>query len=199
MKLYIKPGACSMAAHILSYEIGQPVTVEKVDTKAGRTASGADYSAINPRGYVPVLELESGERLTEASVVCEYIADRAPEKKLMAPYGSMERYRQLEWFNYLSTELHKGCMGQLFNPNHDAETKKRFVAGLTKQLRYLEGHFAKHQYLGDTFSAPDAYAFVILGWTKYVGVDLSPYPAISAYLARIGERPSVAAAQKAEA
>ncbi len=199
MKLYIKPGACSRAPHIIAHEVGLAVTLEKVDTKAGRTESGADFSAINPRGYVPVLELDSGERLTEASVVCEYLADRAPEKKLMAPFGTMERYRQLEWFNFIATELHKGGMGPLFNPNFGPELKQLFRDALARRLGDLAAHLEKHDYLvGDAFSAPDAYAYVVLSWAPYVKVDLSRWPSLVAYAARIGERASVKAAAKAE-
>lgn len=199
MKLYIKPGACSRAPHIIAHEVGIPLTIEKVDTKAGRTASGADFSQINPRGYVPVLELDSGERLTEAAVVCEYLADRAPEKKLMAPSGTMERYRQLEWFNFISTELHKGGMGPLFHPGFSDDLKQTFRDGLARRLDYLAKHLETNEYLlGSSFSAPDAYAFVVLSWSPFVKVELSRWPSLVAYSARVGARESVKAAAKAE-
>lgn len=198
MKLYFKPGACSLAPHIIAREAGLPLQLEKVDTKAGRTESGADFRAVNPKGYVPVLELDTGERLTESAVVCQYLADRAPEKKLMAAPGSLERYRQIEWLNYIATELHKGAMNPLFNPNFSDETKQIFRDGLARKLDFLSVSLEGKEHLAGDFSAPDAYAFTVLAWSRVLKFDLSKWPTVTAYLRRVGERASVRAALDAE-
>jgi glutathione S-transferase len=197
MKLYYKAGACSLAPHIVASEAGLTVALEKVDTKAGRTETGADFNTINPKGYVPALQLDSGEVLTESSVICQYLADRVPEKKLLAPVGSMERYRQLEWFNYIASELHKG-IGILFKQDLPAEAKQVFRNAVGPKLDFLTKQLEGKEYLAGNFSAPDAYAFTVLSWSRHLKYDLSNWPAIGGYLRRVGDRPAVKAAMHAE-
>lgn len=198
MKLYYSPGACSMAVHITLNEGDFSFDKEQVDLATKKTASGADFTAINPNGYVPALQLNNGEVLTEAAVVLAYLADQAPERKLAPATGSMERYRLQEKLNFITTELHKG-FGSLFNPAMPEDWRVQVKEGLGKRLDYIAGQLKDKQYLmGEQFSIADAYLFTILGWSKLVKVDLSPWPVLASYTARIAERPSVQAAMKAE-
>lgn len=198
MKLYFKPGACSLSPHIIAREAGLPIELDQVDTKAGRTKSGADFHQINPKGYVPTLQLDDGDVLTEAAVIAQYLADQKPEAQLLPPAGTRERYHAQEWFNYIATELHKG-IGALFNPKTSDEQKALQREQLQSRLAYANGKLEGRDYLaGDRFTAPDAYLYTVLGWTDHVGVDLSPYPNLVAYRKRVGERPAVQAARKAE-
>lgn len=198
MKLYYSPGACSMAVHITLNEGDFSFDKEQVDLATKKTASGADFTAINPNGYVPALQLNNGEVLTEAAVILAYLADQAPERKLAPATGSMERYRLQEKLNFITTELHKG-FGSLFNPAMPDDWRVQVKEGLGKRLDYIARQLKDKQYLmGEQFSIADAYLFTILGWSKLVKVDLSPWPVLASYTARIAERPSVQAAMKAE-
>lgn len=198
MKLYYSPGACSMAVHIVLNEGGFSFDKEQVDLASKKTASGADFTAINPNGYVPALMLDNGEVLTEAVVILAWLADQAPERRLAPAAGSMERYRLQEKLNFLTTELHKG-VGSLFNPRMPEDWRTQVKAGLGKRLDYIAGLLQDRQYLmGDEFSIADAYLFTILGWSGLVKLDLSPWPVLASYSARIAERPAVQATMKAE-
>lgn len=198
MKLYYSPGACSMAVHIVLNEGGFSYDTEQVDLATKKTASGADFTKVNPHGYVPALELNNGEVLTEAAVILAYLADQVPERKLAPATGGMERYRLQEKLNFITTELHKG-FGSLFNPAMPEEWRDQVKQGLGKRLDYIAGQLQGRQYLlGDEFSIADAYLFTILGWSKLVKVDLSPWPVLADYSARIAQRPAVQAAMKAE-
>lgn len=198
MKLYYSPGACSMAVHIVLNEGGFSFDKEQVDLASKKTASGADFTAINPNGYVPALMLDNGEVLTEAVVILAWLADQAPERRLAPAAGSMERYRLQEKLNFLTTELHKG-VGSLFNPRMREDWRTQVKAGLGKRLDYIAGLLQDRQYLmGDEFSIADAYLFTILGWSGLVKLDLSPWPVLASYSARIAERPAVQATMKAE-
>ena len=198
MKLYYSPGACSLAAHIVAREAGLPVAIEKVDLASKRTESGADFAAINPKGYVPALALDDGEVLTEVAAVVQFLADQAPAAGLAPVAGTMGRARLQEWLNFIATELHKG-FSPLWNAAAPAEMKEIARQGLARRFAYLEGVLAGRDHLlPGGFSVADAYAFTILSWAGYVGVDLAPYPAIGAYLARIGGRPGVRAALREE-
>lgn len=196
MKLYYKPGACSHAPHIVARELGLPVEIDKVE--GGRTQGGADYLAINPKGYVPALALDEGGLLTETQVILQYLADRKPEAQLLARPGTLERYRAQEWLAFIATELHKG-FSPLFNKELPEAARQISTAALEKKLelvsRALEG---KEFLLGDRFTVADAYLYTVLSWAKYVKLDLSRWPALNAYRQRIGVRPSVQAAAKAE-
>lgn len=191
LELYYSPGACATAAHIVANEAGVPVDPIKVDLKTHRTADGRDFHEINPRGYVPALRLDDGEVITEAGVVVQYLADLAGATELMPPAGTIERVRVQEWLTYVGTELHKS-FSPLFDPEAPEAVKAYAKAALVPRLEELDGLLAERPYLtGGAFTVADAYAFIVLGWSGHVGIDLSVYPSIPAYLARIAERPKV--------
>jgi len=198
MKLYYMPGACSLSPHIVLRELGLPFELERVDTKAGKTAGGADYRALNPKGYVPTLVLDDGSRLTEGPAIVQYLADRKPEAKLAPPNGTMERYRLQEWLSYVTSEIHKG-LGALFNPKMPAEFRAAWKEAQAAKLDFLSQQLQGRSYLtGDAFTVADAYLFVCLSWTPWLDVDLARWPVLKAYVERIGGRPSVKAALAAE-
>jgi glutathione S-transferase len=198
MKLYYSPGACSLAPHIILNELGQSYDLEKVDLGAKKTETGADFMDVNGKGYVPTLDLGSGEVLTEVSTILQYLADKAKNTSLLPAFGSMERYRAMESLNFVASELHKG-IGGLFNPAMPEDGKTAMKDRLTRRFAWLDAQLAKKPYLlGDSYSVADAYAFVVLGWTKHVSIDLSPYAHIVAYMDRVGQRPAVQAALKTE-
>jgi glutathione S-transferase len=198
MKLYYSPGACSLSPHIVLREGGFDFQLERVNLKTGQTETGRDYKTVNPLGYVPALELDDGEVLTEGPAIVQYLADRVAEKRLAPPAGSLPRYRLMEWLNFISTELHKG-FGALFNPAFPEEARAIVRAQLERRLGETEQRLAGKPYvMGEDFSVADAYLFTVLGWGKYVGLDLAPWSGLIAYLGRVAERPAVAAALKAE-
>jgi glutathione S-transferase len=197
MKLYFSPGACSLAPHIALVEAGLPHDLVKVDLRTHKLENGGDYYAVNPKGYVPDLELDDGTRLTEAAVVLQYIADRKPGT-LAPAHGTMERYRLIEWLNFVATELHKG-FSPLWKPNTPDAYKSVVIENLGKRFDFLEPILAKQSYLtGEQFTIADAYLFTILSWSKALKVDLSKWPAITQYLQRVGARPAVQEAKRAE-
>lgn len=198
MKLYYSPGACSLAPHILLCETKMAHTLIKVDTGTHLTEDGVDFYTINPKGYVPVLELDDGERLTEGPIIAQFIADHTRREDLMPAAGSLARYRVMEWQNYITSELHKS-FSPLFNPALDAPAKAIFAAILGKKFRSISARLRSQPYLlGDTFTAADAYLFTVAGWAKYVGVDLSDFEHLQAFLQRVAARPAVQAAVNAE-
>ena len=191
MKLYYSPGACSMAAHIVLRETGLKFDCEKVDLKGKRTSSGADYMRINPKGYVPALELDNGNILTEVGVIIQYLADQKPDLALAPKIGTMERYREMEWISFISSEIHKS-FSPLWKPNTPEETKQNQKTQLANRFGYLAKHFEGKQYLmGDSFTVADAYLFTVLRWTEALNVDLAPWPILQTYMARVATRPSV--------
>lgn len=197
MKLYYMPGACSLAPHIALREAGLSFDLEKVE-RSKKLQNGDDYLAINPKGSVPALGLDEGGVLTEAGVVQQYIADKAPGKKLAPAAGTPERYRLQEWLNYVASEMHKG-IGQLFNPAMPDEYKETVKKGLvSRQLPYLEKKLAGRDYLLGDFTIADGYLFTVLRWTKLHKIDLSAFPNIEAFMARVEARPAVQEALKAE-
>jgi glutathione S-transferase len=197
VKLYFVPGACSLSPHIVLRELGLPFDLERVDTKAGKTASGADFRAINPKGYVPTLQLDDGQVLTEGAAIVQYLADGKPDAMLAPPPGTMDRYRLQEWLIYVATEIHKG-FSPLFRAQSE-EAKKALLEALTAKFPYLAGQLAGKQFLmGDRFTVADAYLFTVLNWSKFVGLDLSAWPELRVYHERIAARPSVRAAIAAE-
>ena len=198
MKLYYSPGACSLAPHIVLNELKEPHTLEKVDLGAKTTEAGADFTAVNSKGYVPTLEIAKGEVLTEVSTILQYLADKAKDTSLLPRFGTMERYRAMETLNFIASELHKG-IGGLFNPAMPEEGKKAIVDRVSRRLRWLDAELARKPYLlGDSYSVADAYAFTVLGWSKWVKLDLSPYAHIIAYMDRVGARPAVKATLEKE-
>ncbi len=199
MKLYYAPGACSLAPHIVLRELGKKFDLEKVDLRAKKTEAGSDFIKINGKGYVPTLEINSkGEVLTEVATILQYLADKAKATKLLPKAGTMARYRAMEALNFVASELHKG-IGGLFNPNMPDDGKKAIKERLAVRFAWLNGVLGKQNFLtGKSFAVADAYAFTVLNWCGMVGVDLSDYKNIGAYQARVGARPAVQAALKAE-
>jgi glutathione S-transferase len=198
MKLYYAPGACSLSPHIVLNEAGLAFEKIKTDMKTKTTETGADYRKVNPLGYVPVLELDDGTRLTEGPAIVQYIADRVPERRLAPANGTPGRTQLQQWLNFISTELHKG-FSPLFNPSMPEEVKTIFRDRLATRLAYLDEHLAGNEHLlGGDFSVADAYLFTISNWAAHTGVDLAPYPNVLAYRKRIGARPAVQAALVAE-
>lgn len=198
MKLYFSPGACSLAPHLILREVGAKFEVEQVDNRTKKTKSGADFWQINPKGYVPVLELTDGRRITEAPAILQYIADQYPNSDLVPPCGSFDRCRVVEWLNFISSELHK-TFGLLFKPNTPEGYKAIARENLSKRYGFLEEHFSSHHYLhGAKFSIADSYLFVVTGWLPRVGLDIGKWPAVKAYWERIAARPKVLEAMQAE-
>ncbi len=198
MKLYFSPGACSLAPHIVLREAGLPFSLVKVDTGTHKTEHGADYYTINPKGYVPLLELDDGQRLSEGPVIAQYVSDLAQRRDLMPAPGTMERYRVMEWQSYITSELHKS-FSPLFNPAFDSAAKALFADALRKKFAWVSQQLRGRQHLtGDTFTAADAYLFTVAGWAKYVGLDLSDLEHLQAFLKRVAQRPAVQEAMKAE-
>jgi len=198
LKLYLKPGACSLSPHIVLEESGLTYETEVVDLKTKVTASDADYWAINPKGYVPALLLDSGELLTEGPAIVQYLADQVPAKKLAPANGSIERYRLQGWLTFIGTELHKS-FSAFFNPTAGEDWKGAAMANLERRLAYTDQHLTDKPYLmGEDFSVADAYLFTVLRWTAAIKLDLGRWPNIAAYQARVAARPAVQAALKAE-
>ena len=191
MKLFYAPGACSLSPHIALLEAGVPFTTEKVDLRAKTTESGLDYNTINPRGYVPALQLDNGQVLTEGPAIVQYIASQAPDKQLVPAPHSIGHYQLLERLNFISTEIHKG-FGPLFNPASGDDAKSAARAQLDKRFGHAADLLKGHDYLvGDRFSVADGYLFVMLTWCDKIGIDLSKWPALQAFKARIAARPAV--------
>jgi glutathione S-transferase len=198
MKLYFSPGTCSLAPRIVAHEAGIDLESEQVDIREKKTKSGADFWAINAKGYVPVLELDSSHRMTEVSIISQYLADQKPGAGLVAPAGTPERYRAQEWLNFVGSELHK-TFGPLFRPTTPEEFKTLSRELIAKRLDYVEKQLAGKKYLmGDNFTVPDSYLYTVLRWSPRVGVDLSGFPNITAYVERMAARPKVQEALKAE-
>jgi glutathione S-transferase len=198
MKLYIKPGACSMASHIVLNEIGGEFAVEMVDTDAGETASGANYREINPKGKVPALEID-GEILTEGPAILQFLGDRAGNTILAPSAGSLARARVNEVLNFTGTELHV-AFGPLFNPASTDAQKEAARQAVAGKIDWLEGRLAdgRDHLTGRAFTIADAYAFVVANWANFTGIALARWPHLSAYMARVGARPAVQRVLKAE-
>jgi glutathione S-transferase len=198
MKLFYARGACSLSPHIALLEAGLPFTLEKVDFATKKTSGGIDYLTINNKGAVPALQLDDGSVLTEGSVINQYIADLKPDSGLAPRAGTLDRYRLMEILNYIASEVHKG-FSPLFNPKITPDWKASVLANLGKKFDWLSGFLGDKAYLmGSTFTVADAYLFTILSWSPRVGVDLSQWPVLNAYHARVAQRPTVQEALKAE-
>ena len=199
MKLYFAPGACSLAPHIVLNELGLKHDIEKVDLGAKTTASGGDFNAINSKGYVPTLEFSKDQVLTEVSTILQYLADNNQGSELLPKFGSMERYRAMETLNFIASELHKG-IGGLFNKAMPDEGRKLIIERVSKRLDWLNAQLGKQSYmLGKDYSVADAYAFTVLNWGQWVGVDMKAWKNIASFMDRVAARPAVQAALKAEA
>ena len=198
MKLYYVPGACSLAPHIALRETGLAFELDRMDPATRRTAGGEDYLKANPKGSVPALRLDNGEVLTEVAVVLQYIADRRPESGLAPAAGGIERYRLAEWLNYISAEIHKQ-LGPFFNPKLPQAWRENQIDLLGRRFDLLAERLKRQPYLmDDRFTVADIYLFVVLRWTGFHKLDMSRWPALTDYLARIAARPAVQAALKTE-
>jgi glutathione S-transferase len=198
MKLYFTPGTCSLHPHIALLEAGLPFEMVRVDTRSHKTSDGRDYYAINPKGYVPALELDDGSLLTEGAVIDQYIADRNPAAKLIPPAGTLERYHVQEWLSFIATEIHK-AFAPLFGSGSPPEVKEAARAKIATRFDYVAKRLGAHDYLvGDTFTVADGYLFNMLTWTRWTAIDLAKWPALQAFYGRVGERPSVMKALASE-
>jgi glutathione S-transferase len=198
MKLYYAPAACSQAPHIVAREAGLAIELANVRFPDKVTDDGEKLTDVNPKGAVPTLRLDDGEVLTENAVILQYLADRAPGSELALPAGGIERYRLLEWLNFIATELHKG-FGPLWNPATPEEFKQATREALGKKFDYLQERIGDGPYiLGERFSILDAYAFAVLNWTRLHSIDIGRWPGLAAYLDRIAARPAVQETLRAE-
>lgn len=198
MKLYYKAGACSLSPHIILRETGIDFSLVKVDLASKRTEAGDNYLEINARGQVPALVLDDGSLLTEGVAIVQYLADKVPDRQLLAPAGSMTRYHTLEWLNYIATELHKG-FSPLFNPATPDEFRTLTRKALEKKLQYVNDELNDKQWLmGLRFSVADAYLFTVLRWAYAVKLEMNGLSNIEAFMERMKARPSVEAALAAE-
>lgn len=198
MKLYFAPGACSLSPHIALREAGIAFTPVKVSTKTHQIESGGDFYEINPKGYVPVLELDDGTRLTEGPAVVQYIADQAPASKLAPANGTIERYKLQEWLNFITSELHKQ-FSPLFDQTTPDEIKTKQRDKISKRLDWIAKQWGNKEYLtGSTFTVADAYLFTVMNWSKSSGIDLARWPALQDFMKRVAARPHVQEAMKAE-
>lgn len=198
MKLYYATGTCSLSPHIVALEAGIALELEKVDNKIKRTAGGQDYLKINPKGYVPALQLDNGEVLTEGPALLMYLADQKPQSGLAPAHGTLPRYRLLEMLGYINSELHKNY-SPLFNPNTAPEEKQQRREALHKRYALLEPVLERQDWLlGEHFTGADAYLFTITSWAKHVDLDLSEFKALTAFQQRVAARPAVQAAMEAQ-
>jgi glutathione S-transferase len=196
--LYYSPGACSLAPHIALMESGLKFQAKRVDLKTKEISGGGNFLTINPKGYVPTLQLEDGTVLTEGAVLLQYIADQKPEKNLMPKFGTLERYKAQEWLNYVSTEVHK-AFSPLWNPATPEEYKKMATDNLFKKFDFLNTHFQKNDFLmGKQVSVADFYLFNVVSWSKYLKLDLSKYSSLNEFMKRIQDRPATKEAMIAE-
>jgi len=198
MKLYYSPGACSLSPHIVSREAGIPVELKKVNLRDKVVEGGGDFRKVNGKGYVPALELDNWQVLTEGPAIIQYLADQKPDSGLAPKAGSFERYRLQEWLNFITAEIHKG-FSPLFKPNTPDEYKKIARENLAGRFDWVDQQLAGKDYLmGKSFSVADAYLFTVLTWTKPLHIDLGKWPNVAAFIARVSARPKVKEAMKAE-
>ena len=198
MKLYFSPGACSLSPHIALREAGLDFEIDRVDFATKKTKSGEDFNNVNPKGYVPTLLLDDGQVLTEGPAIVQWIADQVPDRKLAPAAGTFERVRLQETLNFISTELHKG-FSPLFNKDCPDSWKEVVRQNLGHRFATLDALLSDQPFLlGQDFSVADGYLFTVLGWARFVNYDLTPYPNLVAFQARVAARPAVQAALAAE-
>ena len=198
MKLYYSPGSCSLSVHIALHESGLNIESVLASTKTKKLPDGTDYLSINPKGQVPLLELDNGERISEGVAIVQYIADQVPAKQLAPAWGTFERYRLLEWLNFITTEVHKG-FSPLFMPGMPDEAKVLTRQRLRSKFEWLNQQLADKTWLmGNHFTVADGYLFTTASWARHVQLDLSDLNHLQAYLGRVGERPAVQAAMRSE-
>ena len=200
MKLYYKPGACSQATHITLQELGLNHELDRVEQETGKTDSGQDFTQVSPNGYVPALQLDDGQVLTEGPAILQYLADQHPNSDLSPAPGTVERARMQSVLTFVSSELHPGFRAFYLNPNLAGEEREQAEAGLAKRFDYLESLLGDGQdfLTSKTFTIADAYGFVVSSWAPRVGFDLKPWPKVRAFVERVRARPSVQAALGAE-
>ena len=199
MKLYYSPAACSLAVHIALREAGVAAELVPVDLARHQLADGSDYLAIQPRGYVPLLELDDGSRHSEASALLQYVAESSPQAGLLPAVGSPERLQVLQWVTFVATELHKVFSPWLWHKETADSTRKAVKDKLAARFAELDQVLATRAFIaGDAFSIADAYAFTIVRWAPMLGLSLKAYPQLEAYLQRVAARPAVQAALQAE-
>lgn len=204
MKLYYSPGACSLAPHIVMAELNMAYEIESVNLK-DKTCTSGDYRKINPKGSVPAIKMDNGEILTEGAVISQYLADQKMEQTLLPKFGTMDRYRCMEWMNFISTEIHKnfsplfGAKMTYSNETTQSEVMSFYTETLKTKLNFLNDALNGKTYLmGNTFTIADAYLFTCLNWSGYVKIDLAPWTNVKAYMSRVSERPGVLKAMKEE-
>ena len=198
MKLYYSPGACSLSPHIALREAGLAFEPVLASTKSHQLPDGTDYYAINPLGYVPVLELDDGTRLREGPAIVQYIADQVPLKNLAPANGTLPRYRLQEWLTFIGTEIHK-TYSPLFNPAMPEEGKKILRDKLVSRYQWVNGQLdGKDWLMGDQFSVADGYFFAVTRWAKPMNIDLSGAPNVVAHHERVAARPAVREALQVE-
>lgn len=202
MKLFYSPGACSLSPHIVAAEAGIALELERVSLgkTPHTTSSGTDFSAVNPNGYVPVLELDDGTRLTEGPAIVQYLADLKPETGLAPPAGTVARAQVQSWLNFIATELHRMYSPWLFHPEYGEQAQTVARGKIAGRLGYVDAQLAAGGpfLTGEAFTVADAYLFTVVSWSKIVNVDLASFPSLRAYLERIGARPGVRDAMRAE-
>lgn len=200
MRLYFKPGACSLSSRITMTELGVPFEAVRVDTETGKTEAGADFRAINPKGYVPALEITPGTVITENPAILQYLADSHPSARLAPPAGTLERARLQEWLNFTSSELHKAFAPYFGGRALEGAEKERAEAQLSRRIGDVARGLSDGRsfILGDAFSVADAYLFVVLNWTNFIGVSLDRWPEVARYFARLAARPAFQSAMRAE-
>jgi len=200
MRLHYKPGACSMASHIVLNELDIPFELDKTDTDAGKTEAGEDFHKISPNGYVPALINDDGEIITENPAVLQYLADQMPDAGLAPPNGTLERTRLQETLNFVSSELHKSFSPFFSGEVFDTDAKQHAVEGVGRRVAHIEHSLldGRAYLLGDAFTIADAYAFVVLNWSNFVEVSLDAWPKTKAYMTRVATRPAVAKAMVTE-
>lgn len=191
MKLYYTPGSCSLSPHIVLRETGLDFSIERIDLRAKKTESGKDFLSINPKGQVPVLQLDNGDILTEGVAIVQYLADLKPDRNLISPPKSLERYHQIEWLNFLASEVHKGY-GPLFSPDTPESYVPIVKEKLKGKFRYVDEVLAKHNFIcGNHFTVADAYLFTLSQWAPHVGLEITDLTHLQDYLKRIAQRPNV--------
>lgn len=200
MRLYFKPGACSLSSRITMTELGVPFEAIRVDTETGKTETGADFRAINPKGYVPALEIAPGTVITENPAILQYLADSHPSAHLAPPVGTLERARLQEWLNFTSSELHKAFAPYFGGRALEGAEKERAEANLSRRIGDVAHGLSDDRdfILGDVFSVADAYLFVVLNWTNFIGVSFDRWPEVARYFARLAARPAFRSAMRAE-
>jgi glutathione S-transferase len=198
MKLYYSPGACSLSPHIVACEAGVALKLEKVDLQTKLTEGGADFTKVNPKGYVPALQLDNGEFLTEGPAIVQYLADQKPASQLAPAPGTLDRYRLQEMLTYINSEIHKS-FGRLFNPSITEAVRAETITYLQKRYALIEQRLGGHKFLlGDQFTAADAYLFTVTNWADHLKVDLSQFPKLQAFQRAVAARPAVQQALRAE-